>query len=103
MLSSLGMHNPHSRFQFSPLTLCWSLVVVLGVSYVGLIAVVMSYAAATVGFSQSVKKDEAAVAVLESSYLVLVKQVTNMDYVAAGYAKPVAQVFVPAVGVTALR
>lgn len=97
------MHKSRPRFSISALALSSGLVGVLTIAYIGLIAVVMSYAALTVEFSQSVKNDEAAVAVLESQYLVTVKQVTNMDYTAAGYAKPVAEVFVPAVGVTALR
>ena len=61
------MRNPFSRFiSISPVSLCGSIVAVLVVSYIGLIAVVMSYAALTVEFSQSVKNVEATVATLES-------------------------------------
>lgn len=63
----------------------------------------MSYAALTVEFSQSVKNDEAAVAILESQYLASVAHITNMDYAGEGYARPVAQTFVRAKSVTALR
>lgn len=97
------MHNVRRRFPLSFLQLCYGAVGVLVVTYVGLIAVVMSYAALTVEFSQSVKQDEATVAVLESQYLASVAQITNTDYSTEGYAKPVAQIFVPAKSVTALR
>ena len=76
---------------------------VLAVTYIGLIAVVMSYAALTIEFSQSVKNDEAAVAVLEGQYLSSVAQITNTNYLAEGYTAPVAQLFVPGESVTALR
>lgn len=76
---------------------------VLAVAYVGLIAVVMTYAALTVEFAQSVRNDESVVAVLESQYLSNVAQITNTDYVSAGYAKPVAELFVPTKSATALR
>jgi hypothetical protein len=56
----------------------------------------MSYAASTVAFSQSVKNGSAAVAALESEYLAGVARIAGMDYVAAGYAKPSAKVFVRA-------
>ena len=75
----------------------------LAIAYIGLIAVVMSYAALTISFSQSVKNDEAAVAVLESQYLTNVALITNTNYIAAGYVLPIAQVYVPAKEVTALR
>ena len=63
----------------------------------------MNYAALTIEFSQSVKNDEAVVAALEGQYLSSVANITGTDYVAAGYAQPVAEIFVPAKGVTALR
>jgi hypothetical protein len=76
---------------------------VLLVVYIGLIATVMSYAALTVEFSQSVRNDEAVVAALESQYLAGVTRITNTDYVADGYAKPASKVFVRAESATALR
>ena len=97
------MHSLSSRLPFSFLSLSWGAVGVLLVSYIGLIAVVMSYAALTVEFSQSVRSDEAAVAVLESQYLSSVTRITNTDYLAEGYAKPATEVFVRATSVTALR
>jgi hypothetical protein len=97
------MHNFFSRFSFSLPTICFGLVVVLALSYIGLIAVVMNYAALTVNFSQSVKNDEAAVATLESQYLASAENITNIDYSALGYAPPIAQVFVTTKSVTALR
>lgn len=63
----------------------------------------MSYAALTVEFSQSVRNDEATIAVLEGHYLATVARIANTDYIAAGYAKPLAEVFVPAKNVAALR
>lgn len=99
------MRNSRSRFHisFSLTTFCSCAVAVLVVAYIGLIAVVMSYAALTIGFSQSVKNDEAVVATLEQQYLSTVAQITNTDYAAAGYALPVAEIFVPAKNATALR
>ncbi len=97
------MHNFISRTWSSLPTICFGLVAVLGLSYICLIAVVMNYAALTVSFSQSVKNDEAVVAKLESQYLASVNQITNTNPALAGYEQPVAQVFVPAKSVTALR
>jgi hypothetical protein len=97
------MHSFRSHFSFSLVSLVSSAIAVLLVAYIGLIAVVMSYAALTVEFSQSVRNDEAVVATLESSYFSGIAHITSMDYAAAGYAKPLTQVFVRAQGVTALR
>ena len=63
----------------------------------------MSYAALTVEFSQSVRNDEATVATLESRYLATVAEITTTDFAAAGYALPIAEVFVSAKSVTAVR
>lgn len=97
------MHNLRSRIPFSPLSLCYGAVGILLVTYIGLIAVVMSYAALTIEFSQSVKNDEAAVAVLEGQYLADVSEITGTNYLAEGYTKPVARAFVRAKNVTTLR
>ena len=91
----------HSRFALVPV--CYGTVAVLAVAYVGLIGVVMSYAALTVEFSQSVKNDQASVAVLEGQYLSTVSRIQNMDYRVAGYATPLAMTFVHATEKTALR
>jgi len=97
------MRNNLSRFKYSPVALCTGAAGMLAVVYIGLIAVVMSYAALTIEFSQSVRNDETAVAQLESRYLASVAQITASDYTVAGYAKPVAVTFVATQGVTALR
>ncbi|MFA6415013.1 MAG: hypothetical protein WC217_03555 [Candidatus Paceibacterota bacterium] len=97
------MRNPRLHLPFSVVSLASGAVAVLVVAYIGLIAVVMSYAALTVEFSQSVRNDEAVVASLESAYLAGVARITSTDYAAAGYAKPLAEVFVRAESVTALR
>jgi len=88
---------------FSMTTFCSGVAVVLMLSYVGLIAMVMSYAALTIEFSQSVRNDEAVVATLESQYLAAVARITSTDYVRSGYTVPVTKIFVPAKAVTALR
>ena len=75
---------------------------ILVLAYIGLIAVVMTYAALQVAFTQSVRTDEAAVAILESSYLSELSRITNTDYSAAGYVKPLGQIFVPGSPETAL-
>ncbi len=97
------MHKSLSYFLFSPTSLCFGVVAVLGVVYIGLIAVVMSYAALTVEFSQSVRNDESKVAVLEDQYLANVAKITTTDYTALGYALPIAKIFVQAKNVTVLR
>ncbi len=97
------MYNSRFHLSLSPVSLCSGTVAVLAVAYIGLIAVVMSYAALTVEFSQSVKNDEATVGMLESHYLANVASVTGIDYVAAGYAQPTDKIFVPVKSVTALR
>ncbi len=97
------MPNFAHRFRFSPLSFFSGTVAVLAVSYIGLIAVVMSYATFTVEFSQSVRNDETSVAELERQYFATMAEITKTDYVAAGYATPNIKVFVPAKSVTALR
>ena len=97
------MPNLRPYVPFSALSLCYGTVGVLLIAYIGLIAVVMSYATLTVEFSQSVKNDEAAVAVLEGQYLAGVAHITGTDFIAEGYAKPATKVFVRAESVTALR
>ncbi len=99
----LRMRNHRASSPWSLLTLSSVAVGVLAVVYIGLIAVVMSYAAVTVEFSQSVKSDGAQVAVLEAQYLASVSKITTTDYKSLGYVTPVAEVFVLAKSVTALR
>lgn len=94
----LNFHLP-----ISPVSLAVGMVAVLAVVYIGMIALVMSYAALTVEFSQSVKNDEADLAVLESQYLAGVSHIQTIDYRTLGYAAPTAQIFVPASTMTALR
>ncbi len=100
------MPIPSIRFtipSWSLTAICSGSIGVLAVIYIALIAVVMSYAALTVEFSQSVQNDESTVAMLEGRYLAAVARITNIDYAAAGYAAPVARVYVPATSATALR
>lgn len=95
------MRNFHPSFSIVP----WfsGIVGMLAVVYIGLIAVVMSYAALTVEFSQSVKNDEASIAMLEGQYLSSVAAIQNLDYHIVGYTAPLAQIFVPTQSMTALR
>lgn len=97
-MRKFSLHLP-----FSVTAFCSGVVAILAVVYIGLIAVVMSYASLTVEFSQSVRDDGTAVAVLEEQYLAAVALITNMNFVEAGYAKPIAQTFVSSAGVTAMR
>ena len=97
------MSNTLHRFPYSLVTVCGALVAVLAVTYLGLIAVVVSYATLTVEYTQSVRNDEAAVAQLEARYLASVAAVTATDYTLAGYKKPVRETFVAAQSATALR
>ena len=89
--------------RWSPVAVLSGTVGVLAVVYIALIAVVMSYAALTISFSQSVRNDESTVATLEGQYLAAVARITATDYAAKGYAAPVAEVYVPATSATALR
>lgn len=95
------MRNFHPSF--SLLSLCSGTVGVLAIVYIGLIAVVMSYATLTVEFSQSVKNDEASVATLEGDYLSNIATIQNIDYHTIGYTAPLAELFVPEKSMTALR
>ena len=97
------MRNFRFHLPFSIVSLCSGIVAVLAVAYIGLIAVVMTYAALTVEFSQSVKNDEASVAVLESNYLTNVARIQSLDYRTVGYTAPRTTLFVPAASMTALR
>ncbi len=97
------MHNLRPLLPFSTVTLCYGIVGVLVVSYIGLIAIVMSSAVLTVEFSQSVKNDIAAVAMLEEQYFANVVHITGTNYVVEGYEKPLKKAFVRAESVTALR
>ncbi len=97
------MRNFRFHLPFSPTAICFGTVAVLAVTYIGLIAVVMSYAALTIEFSQSVKNDKSTVAVLEEQYLSAIADMMDTNYVTAGYALPVVEIFVPAKSVTALR
>jgi len=97
------MYNILSRFHFSIPAFLTGTVVFLAVVYLGLIAVIMNYAALTIEFSQSVRNDEAAVATLEAQYLAAVSRITTTDYAAAGYAKPIAVQYVSAANVAALH
>jgi len=89
--------------RYSARTIGYGAVGVLALTYIGLIAVVMSYAALTVEFTQSVRNDEAAVARLESQYLNTVSQISNTDYASVGYTKPLSKTFVTTKSATALR
>jgi len=97
------MPKMHRYFPYSVRSVGYGAVATLTMVYIGLIAVVMSYAALTVEFSQSVRNDEAIVAQLESQYLASVAQISTTDYAVAGYAKPIKQFFVTKKGPTALR
>jgi hypothetical protein len=97
------MRNFRTHTTFSLLKLASGIVATLLVTYIGLIAVVMSYAVLTVEYTQSVRNDESTVALLESQYLAAVARITSTDYAAAGYAKPLAQIFVRGESGTALR
>ncbi len=76
---------------------------ILGVTYIGLIAVVMSYATLKVEFSQSMHDDEAMVADLEAEYLSGIARVSVTDYAVLGYTKPVSKTFVTTKKVVTLR
>lgn len=97
------MLKPRSLFSFSPLTLCYGIVGTLSVVYIGLIALIMSSAVLTIEFSQSVKDNEAIVAVLEARYLASVAEITAVNYLAEGYVPSRAKGFVKAENVAALR
>lgn len=97
------MPNLRSGIPFSFLSLCYGAAGTLLVVYIGLIAVIMSYATLTIEFSQSVRDNEAAIAALEGRYLADIARITGANYAAEGYAKPAVKAFVRAESVTALR
>ena len=89
--------------RFSPVSALVALNCFLAVCYIGLVASSLSYATLEVQFSQSVKNDEASVATLDTQYLAALEAVTASNYVALGYAKPVAESFVPGAPETAVN
>ncbi len=97
------MRNNRFHLPWSPVAVLSGTVGILAVVYIALIAVVMSYAALTISFSQSVRDDDSAVATLEGQYLAAVARITATDYSVEGYAAPVATVYVPSTSATALR
>ena len=92
-----------SLVSFSPVSLCAIVVGVLITTYIGLIAVVMSYGAFTIEFSQSVRNAQAAVATLEEEYLTAESHISIADYSALGYEKPLREFFVQEISGTARR
>lgn len=98
-----NIHVTALRLPYSPTRVALGIVGMLVVVYLGMIATVMSYAALTVEFSQSVRSSEAAVATLESKYLAHVAEITSTNYSSLGYAKPSTQTFVPTQSGTARR
>lgn len=97
------MRKTRFHLPFSLTSLASGTVIFLIVTYIGLIAAVMSYAALTIEFSQSVKTDEASVATLEGQYFAAISQITSTNYVAQGYVVPSVEIFVKAQSATALR
>ena len=91
------------RRDWSPVSLLVAANAGLVVVYIALIAVVMSYAALAVEFSNHVRNDEAAVATLEASYLDSLGTISATNPMNAGYAKPLAQIFVPGARQAALN
>ncbi len=87
----------------SPVKAATVLVATLAIGYIGLIAVVMSYAASTIASAQNVRNDEAQVAQLEANYLAQIAAITGTDYTALGYEKPSVIAYVPSARATALR
>ncbi len=87
----------------SPVKAAAVLVAFLAIAYIGLIAVVMSYAASTIDFAQNVRNDEAHVSQLEASYLNQIASITDTNYTALGYVKPAVIAYVPSAQATALR
>jgi hypothetical protein len=97
------MYKVRSILPFSLFTAsCWA-ACICAVVYIGLMATVMTYAALTIEFSQSVKNDEATVATLEGRYLTEVSRIQSLDYRTIGYVVPTEKYFVPAANMTALR
>lgn len=68
---------------------------VLAVCYLALIAGTMAFAAIEVEFAENVRGDEAQVAQLESQYFAKIASINTIDYVAHGYVKPMALIYVP--------
>lgn len=78
-------------------------MIALVVTYIGILALIMSYAAHTIEYAQSVRNEEAAVADLEQQYLAAVGEITQIDYKALGYVQPQSKLFVRGRPATALR
>lgn len=97
------MRKVIQKVAFSSVAMSGGVVLLLALVYIALIAVVMSYAAVTIEFTQSVRNDSSIVADLESQYLSMVSETTAIDFLAEGYVKPKAQIYVETKSATALR
>lgn len=97
------MRNRIEKISFSPVKAAGIFAGALVVTYIGMIAFIMSYAAHTIEYAQSVRNEEAAVAGLEQQYLAAVAEITQTDYQALGYVKPTSKTFVRGTPATALR
>lgn len=97
------MHNHHPHRLGKAVSVSFTFVAALLVAYVGLIAVIMGYAATTVDFAQSVTNDKAVIAQLDGQYFAAVSAITGTSYAAAGYREPALVTYVPQASETALR
>jgi hypothetical protein len=80
--------------RFSVVRSLMALVAVLVVSYIGLIAFVMSYAAVETDTAQSVRDESAQVSTLEVEYLDRSAALSIVDPSSLGYVTPRAKSFV---------
>ncbi len=97
------MRSLQFNFPFRALPFCYAVIGVLLLCYLATVAMVMSYAALTIEFTQSVRNDTSVVALLEKQYLAEVAGITSVDYGREGYAKPQVKLFVRAKSGTALK
>ena len=97
------MRSLHFNFPFRALPFCYAIIGTLLLCYLATVAMVMSYAALTIEFTQSVRNDTSVVAQLEKQYLAGVADITSVDYSFEGYEKPQIKHFVRAKSGTALK
>jgi len=88
------MHSAAFINRFSPVQYLLAINVLLVVTYIGLIAFVMSYAAIETELAQSVRDASAQVSVLEVAYFNKTAELGAVNPVQLGYSAPIAKSYV---------
>lgn len=85
------MHKYHSKaatFPISPISALSITAGILFITYVALLALVMTYGVMQTQSAQALRDTRAAVGTLETHYLTTIKEISAINPSAAGFTKP---------------